>query len=175
MRLVIQRVAQASVTGGGRTDAIGRGLLVLVGVEDGDTRDDAQFVIGKMLKLKLFPSPPAPPTEGAQERQNEGSIGESANGGSRWAQSVVEAGFEVLLVSQFTLHAVFKGARPSFHRAMAPSSSKEMFERLVEDTRAQLGDPARVKCCVFGSYMNVALVNDGPVTLIVDSRNPKGG
>lgn len=150
MRAVIQRVAQASVAGGGSTETIGRGLCILIGIERGDGEGDQEVLLKKILSLNMFP-----------------------NEDKKWASSIVDVGGEILVVSQFTLHAVYKGKRPSFHRAEDPEVAKEMFYGFVERLReAYVG--SRVKNCVFGSYMSLSLVNDGPVTLIVDSKNPRG-
>jgi len=92
---------------------------------------------------------------------------------SPWKSGVVDIGGEVLFVSQFTLHAVLKsGAKPSFHRAMAPESARGMFGEAVEMARGDY-NPDAVKACVFGSMMNVSLVNEGPVTIILDSKEKK--
>ncbi|KAA8499508.1 D-tyrosyl-tRNA(Tyr) deacylase [Porphyridium purpureum] len=183
MRLVVQRVAQASVTchnvasgagsggsGGGRTESIAHGVMCLVGIEKEDTQEDAAFCAQRLLQLRLFhhsePQAPSVDTD----------VGDSDGGGSpvRWVGRIEDVEGEILFVSQFTLHAVYKGGRPSFHRAMPPAQSEAFFYDFVESVRAAYV-PQRVKCCVFGSYMNVSLVNSGPVTMIIDSRNPKGG
>mmetsp|Transcript_13310 Transcript_13310/g.23903 ORF Transcript_13310/g.23903 Transcript_13310/m.23903 type:complete len:161 (-) Transcript_13310:759-1241(-) len=158
MRLVVQRVAQASVTGGGETSSIGRGLLVLVGMESTDTSIDSEFCLKKLIQLKLFP-----------ENSNSNDT-ESDKKSNRWSKNVVDLGLEILLVSQFTLYAVYKGSKPSFHKAMNPEISNPFYYKFVDDVRSQY-IPERVKTCVFGSYMNVSLVNDGPVTLIIDSKS----
>jgi len=109
--------------------------------------------IKKLLNLKIFPSD---------------------NESSGWKKSVLDVGGEILVVSQFTLHAVYKGTKPSFHRSMAPTDAELIFQEAVAQLKANYSQD-RVAQCVFGSYMNVSLVNDGPVTLILDSRQPKGG
>mmetsp|Transcript_20055 Transcript_20055/g.80345 ORF Transcript_20055/g.80345 Transcript_20055/m.80345 type:complete len:154 (-) Transcript_20055:3282-3743(-) len=153
MRAVVQRVAQATVTGGGATASIDRGLCVLLGITTDDTSEDSNYIVKKLLNLKIFPDD-----------------GES----SGWKKSVLDVRGEILMVSQFTLHAVYKGMKPSFHRSMAPADAEHMFLETVAQLKANY-EQDRVAHCVFGSYMNVSLVNDGPVTLILDSREPKGG
>jgi D-tyrosyl-tRNA(Tyr) deacylase len=146
MRLVVQRVSRASVTvGGERISDIGAGYLALVGAEDGDTADDARYLADKLCGLRVF--------EDADGKMN---------------LSVIDVGGSVLLVSQFTLLGdARKGRRPSFSRAARP----EIAEALLEDMRAQLKTRGlAVKTGRFGAHMKVALINDGPVTILIDSR-----
>jgi D-tyrosyl-tRNA(Tyr) deacylase len=140
MRALVQRVSQASVSAGGaRVSAIGPGMLVLLGVRRGDTRDDAERIVRKLLALRIF--------EDDEGRMN---------------RSVADAGGEILCVSQFTLYGdARKGNRPSFVDA-APA---EEAEPLYEQVRQGLG----AKGGTFGARMAVELVNDGPVTLLVES------
>jgi D-tyrosyl-tRNA(Tyr) deacylase len=147
MRAVVQRVARAAVTVEGEaTGAIGRGLLVLVGIASDDTPDDIAWLAGKITQLKLF-----------------------TDESGRMNLSVVESGGGVLVVSQFTLLAsTRKGAKPSWHRAAPPEVSLPLYESFVRNMEALLGRP--VASGRFGAMMEVALVNDGPVTLVVDSR-----
>lgn len=137
MRAVVQRVSQASVTGGGRTAEIGRGLCVLVGFESSDTEKERDALITQLLKLKIFPA---------------------ADSGKPWSAGVrdIEDG-RVLLVSQFTLNAALKSGKPSFHRAMAPEPAQQMWSQFVEE--AEKAHPNGVQSCVFGSMMHVHLVN----------------
>mgnify|MGYP000854514305 CR=1 FL=1 len=150
MRVVVQRVASASVAVDGRiTGEIGRGLLVLAGFEPDDGEADLDWMAGKLVRLRLFPD-----EAGVMNR------------------SVAEVGGEILAVSQFTLYAsVRKGNRPSWSRAARGEVSGPLFERFVGKLSVQLGRP--VPTGVFGADMQVALVNDGPVTLAVDSRDPE--
>ena len=148
MRLLIQRVAGASVTIDGEVRSqIGRGLLVLVGIEEADTREDIEWLAGKLCRLRIFDD-----TEGVMNldvRQVEG---------------------EVMVVSQFTLHAsTKKGNRPSYFRAAGEVISRPMYEEFVREVEQQLGQ--KVATGEFGADMKVALVNDGPVTIWIDSRN----
>ncbi len=145
MRLVIQRVSQASVTvEGNEVSRIGRGLLVLVGVERGDGKDAVRFCAEKIAGLRVF--------EDEDEKMN---------------LSVMDIGGEALLVSQFTLLGdVRKGKRPSFSAAEAPEAADGLYRELCEAVEA-FGVP--VKRGVFRAHMDVALVNDGPVTVLLDS------
>lgn len=150
MRVVIQRVRSAEVTVDGQISGkIGAGLLVLAGFEDGDSAADLDWMAGKLVRLRLFSD-----AAGVMNR------------------SVVEAGGEVLAVSQFTLYAsVRKGNRPSWGRAARGEVSGPLFTAFVERLTAALGKP--VPTGVFGADMQVSLVNDGPVTLTIDSRQPE--
>jgi len=150
MRVVIQRVSAAAVTVDGRTTgAIGPGLLVLAGFEAADGEADLAWMAGKIARLRLFAD-----QDGVMNR------------------SVVEAGGQVLAVSQFTLYAsVKKGNRPSWSRAARGEISQPLFERFVAMLSMELGQP--VPTGVFGADMQVSLVNDGPVTLSIDSRAPE--
>lgn len=145
MRAVVQRVTSAHVEVGGEVvGRVGRGFLVLLGVEEGDGDDDLHYVAGKVQKLRVF--------------------GDEAG---KMNLDLAAVGGEVLAVSQFTLLGdVSRGNRPSFVRAMAPEQALPMFDRFVTTLRASL----RVETGVFGADMKVSLVNDGPVTLLIDSR-----
>lgn len=146
MRAVLQRVTEASVTVEGRVvGAIGTGLLALVGVEAGDTEADAAYMADKMHGLRIF-------------RDDEG----------KFNRSLEEVAGSVLLISQFTLHGdCRKGRRPSFIGAARP----ELAEPLYEHVRALLtGRGVTVATGVFGAHMDVRLANDGPVTILLDSR-----
>lgn len=147
MRLVIQRVREASVAIDGRVvSSIGQGLLVLVGVETGDTEDDMKWLVGKSVGLRIFDD-----EEGVMNR------------------SVVDVGGDILAVSQFTLTAsTRKGNRPSYIRAAGHDLAVPLYEKYCEEVSAALGRP--VGRGVFGADMKVSLVNDGPVTIIIDSR-----
>ena len=147
MRIVIQRVRHASVSIEGEVHgSIGQGLLVLVGVENGDTIDDALWLADKTVALRIFND-----ENGVMNR------------------SVVDAGGDVLVVSQFTLYAsTRKGNRPSYVRAAGPEAAVPLYERFVAVTGKLLGRP--VQTGVFGADMQVELVNDGPVTIWIDSK-----
>lgn len=150
MRVVVQRVRQAAVEVEGRTvGAIGRGLLVLAGFEAEDGEADLDWMAGKLVKLRVFPD-----EAGVMNR------------------SVADAGGDILAVSQFTLYAsTRKGNRPSWGRAAAGDVSGPLFERFVAKLSAALGKP--VPTGVFGADMQVSLVNDGPVTISMDSKAPE--
>ena len=148
MRLVIQRVSRASVTIGTELrSSIGAGLMVLVGVAEGDNPDDARWLAAKTVAMRIFPD-----DKGVMNR------------------SVADTGGEVLAVSQFTLTAsTRKGNRPSYIRASHGEESQPLYEYFCGRLESMLG-PGRVKRGVFGADMKVELVNDGPVTIIIDSR-----
>ena len=147
MRILIQRVRRASVgIGGSVRSSIGRGLLVLVGIGPDDGEDDVRYLCEKLVKLRIFDD-----EAGVMNR------------------SVVDAGGDVLVVSQFTLYAsTRKGIRPSYVRAAGPEAAVPLYERFVAVTGKLLGRP--VQTGVFGADMQVELVNDGPVTIWIDSK-----
>jgi D-aminoacyl-tRNA deacylase len=147
MRAVVQRVKQASVTVDHQTvGAIGAGLLVFLGVEPADTREDVEWLAQKLARLRLF-----------------------ADASGAWNYSVVEAQLAVLVVSQFTLFAsTKKGTKPSWHRAAKPEFAEQLCAEFVTELNRLLPRPAQTG--TFGAMMDVALVNDGPVTLILDSK-----
>jgi len=146
MRAVVQRVSSASVTVGGRTvGAIDHGLLVLVGVQKDDGQADAHYIAAKVGDLRVF--------EDDARHMN---------------RSVADVGGSVLVVSQFTLAAdCRKGRRPSFDAAAAPELAKPLYEEVVRELQTQ---GLRVATGEFQTMMQVSLVNDGPVTLLLDSR-----
>lgn len=147
MRIVIQRVKRASVSIEGKIHgSIGHGLMVLVGVENGDTPDDARWLADKTVALRIFDD-----ENGVMNR------------------SVADAGGDVLSISQFTLTAsTRKGNRPSYIRAAGHKQATQLYEAYTEMVHQRLGRP--VPTGVFGADMQVELVNDGPVTIIIDSR-----
>ncbi|WP_353119956.1 D-aminoacyl-tRNA deacylase [Myroides odoratus] len=148
MRIVIQRVTEASVTVEGTIiDSIGTGLLVLVGIEEVDTKQDIEWLSGKLVNLRIF--------EDEQGVMN---------------KSVLDVGGEVLIVSQFTLHAsTKKGNRPSYIKAAKPDFAIPMYEDFVAQVSRDLNK--KVQTGRFGADMKVALLNDGPVTICIDSQN----
>lgn len=147
MRIVIQRCTRASVSIGGRFHAsTGKGVMVLVGVECGDSPDDARWLADKTAALRIFDD-----EQGVMNR------------------SLLDTGGEVLAVSQFTLTAsTRKGNRPSYIRAAREPESRPLYDLYCRLLGQRLGRD--VKCGVFGADMQVELVNDGPVTIIIDSR-----
>lgn len=147
MRVVIQRVQSASVEiDQNQVSAIGPGLLVLVGIEDADTEEDIAWLSTKIVQLRIFND-----AEGVMNC------------------SLKDIGGELLLVSQFTLHAsTKKGNRPSYIRASKPPVAVPLYEKLIERLEAELGKP--IGTGVFGADMKVSLVNDGPVTILMDTK-----
>ncbi len=148
MKAVIQRVSQASVTiDGNLKSAIGAGLLVLLGIEEADTAEDITWLSAKIINLRIL-----------------------ADENGVMNVSVKDADGELLLVSQFTLHAsTKKGNRPSYIKAARPEFAIPMYEKMIEQLILDLGKP--IKTGVFGADMKVSLLNDGPVTIIMDSKD----
>jgi len=147
MRAVIQRVSRASVTiDGALTAAIDGGLLVLIGIEDADGQEDIEWLSGKIVNLRIF--------NDAAGVMN---------------LSVKDTGGDILLVSQFTLHAATKkGNRPSYIRASKPETAIPLYERTITRLEADLG--RRIGTGKFGADMKVELLNDGPVTIVIDTK-----
>lgn len=148
MRVVIQRVSEASVTIDQQVHGqIGVGLMVLVGIEDADTNEDIQWLSNKIINLRIF---------------------NDANGVMNC--SVKDVNGDLLLVSQFTLHAsIKKGNRPSYIKASKPDNAIPLYEHLKKTIAQELGKP--IQTGVFGADMKVALINEGPVTILIDSKN----
>lgn len=147
MRAVIQRVSRAEVRVGGEVvGAIGEGVCVLVGVSRDSAPRDAEYVTRKLLNTRLWPD----------------------KDGREWREGVAAGRREVLLVSQFTLYARLKGNKPDFSHAMAPDAARVAFDAFVEQVRAAY-EPDLVKTGSFGAMMEVDMVNDGPVTVTLDS------
>lgn len=148
MRIIIQRVRNASVTIEGQLhSAIGQGMMILVGIEDADGDDDIAFLVKKVTAMRIF---------------------DDENGVMNL--SVMDIKGEMLVVSQFTLHAsTKKGNRPSYIKAAKPNISVPLYEKFCSELSSILGKP--VKTGVFGADMQCALINDGPVTIFMDSKN----
>lgn len=148
MRAVIQRVSHASVTIQGKIHAnIGEGLLVLVGIEDMDTEEDINWLSGKIVNLRIF-----------------------NDAGGVMNESVLDKNGEILLISQFTLHAATKkGNRPSYIKASKPDIAIPLYEKMIGALTKNLGKP--IGTGIFGADMKVELLNDGPVTIIIDTKN----
>ena len=148
MKTVTQRVQYASVTIDGELKSkIGKGLLILVGIEDRDTQEDIEWLAKKITNLRIFDD-----EKGVMNR------------------SCIEVDGEILVVSQFTLQAsTKKGNRPSYIRASKPEVAIPMYEAFCEEVGLQLGKP--VQTGTFGADMKVELLNDGPVTILIDSQN----
>lgn len=148
MRTVTQRVQHASVTIDGQLKSeIGKGLLILVGIEDRDTQEDIEWVAKKIANLRIFDD-----ENGVMNR------------------SIIESDGTVMIVSQFTLHAsTKKGNRPSYIHASKPDIAIPMYEAFCSEMELQLGK--QVATGTFGADMKIELINDGPVTILIDSQN----
>jgi D-tyrosyl-tRNA(Tyr) deacylase len=148
MRVVIQRVSQASVTVDSKIVAdIQKGLLVLVGIEDADTQEDIEWLVVKIIKMRIF-----------------GDENDVMN------CSVQDIDGEIIVVSQFTLHAsTKKGNRPSYIKASKPDFAIPMYENFVKALEKEF--QKKIQTGIFGADMKVSLLNDGPVTILIDSKN----
>ncbi|XP_005099208.1 D-aminoacyl-tRNA deacylase 1 [Aplysia californica] len=146
MKAIIQRVMKASVTVGDETvGSIGQGLCVLVGISRHDTQREMDFIVRKILGLKLFDD----------------------ESGNRWKKNLVDLDYEVLCVSQFTLESTLKGAKPDFHNAMSPDRSRGFYNQFLEALKSKY-KPEKVQDGAFGEYMQVHIQNDGPVTIPIE-------
>jgi D-tyrosyl-tRNA(Tyr) deacylase len=148
MKLVIQRVREASVKVEEKLNGtIGAGFLILLGIEERDTLDDVEWLAQKVIGMRVF-----------------------SDEMGKMNKDIREIGGEILVVSQFTLHAsTKKGNRPSFIRAARPEQAIPLYEQFVNQLAARLENP--IATGVFGADMQVALINNGPVTIIIDSQN----
>ncbi len=148
MRVVIQRVSAAKVTISGTVQgAIKKGLLVLLGIEAADNREDINWLVNKIGGIRIF-------------NDNAGIMN----------LNIQDVGGELLIISQFTLHAnTKKGNRPSYTKAAHPDIAIPLYEEFIKMSSARMGKP--VKTGVFGADMQLTLVNDGPVTIIIDTKN----
>ncbi len=148
MRALIQRVSQASVTIDGKIKSeIGKGLLVFLGIEERDGEEDIDWLTGKISRLRIFPD-----EQGVMNR------------------SVMEVNGDILLISQFTLHAgTKKGNRPSYIKAARPEIAIPLYESFIAKTESLLNK--EISTGEFGANMEVALINDGPVTIFIDTKN----
>ena len=148
MRIVVQRVSEASVRiDGNIVGSISQGLMILVGVETIDSQSDADYLIQKLINLRIF-------------NDEEGKMN----------LSIQDVGGELLVVSQFTLHAsTKKGNRPSYIRAARPEQAIPLYTYFIEQAQKEL--KSKIQTGEFGADMKVSLVNDGPVTIIIDSAN----
>ncbi|KAJ0412818.1 hypothetical protein ATCC90586_002448 [Pythium insidiosum] len=177
MRVVLQRVTSASVRVDGEVvGQIGKGLVCLVGITRDDTEEDAEFCCRRLLGLVCLVGITRDDTEEDAEfccrRLLNARLWEDDKGTS-WKSSVISNGYEVLLVSQFTLYGFFQGNKPDFHLAMAPAPAKEFYHAFCDRVRAA-HSADKVAEGIFGAMMEVSLVNDGPVTMTIDSRDRKG-
>lgn len=148
MRVVIQRVTEAScIVDGAITGEIKDGLMVLIGIEDADTNEDVIWLSNKIINLRIF--------------NDEAGV---------MNKSLIEVNGDILLISQFTLHAATKkGNRPSYLKASKPQMAIPMYEKMITQLQADLGK--QIKTGIFGADMKIRLLNDGPVTIIIDTKN----
>lgn len=148
MKAVVQRVSKASVTVGGKEiSKIGKGLLILLGVEDADGKDDIVWLSKKIISLRIF-----------------------NDGNGIMNRSLLDVGGDAIVVSQFTLHALTKkGNRPSYIKASKPDIAIPLYEEFIEQMEIDLGK--KVGTGIFGANMEVELLNDGPVTIIIDTKS----
>ncbi len=148
MKVVIQRVSEASVTIGGKVNGtIGKGLMILVGIENEDSDEDIQWLCQKIVQLRIF--------------NDENGV---------MNLSLLDVDGDILLISQFTLHAsTKKGNRPSYIKAAKPDISIPIYEKMI--LKLTEFTNKRIQTGIFGEDMKVALVNDGPVTILIDSKN----
>lgn len=148
MRVVIQRVSEASVTIDNKIySQINKGMLILIGIEEEDTQEDIDWLSGKISRLRIFDD-----EKGVMNL------------------SVIDTKGEMLIISQFTLHAsTKKGNRPSYIKAAIPKIAIPLYENFIETIKRET--LLNVKTGIFGADMKVALINDGPVTIIIDSKN----
>ncbi len=148
MKVVVQRVLEASVRINNLIEGeIKQGLMILLGIAGNDTSEDIEWLINKILNLRIFSD--------ENERMN---------------KSLLDVNGEILLISQFTLHAsTKKGNRPSYIKAAKPEIAKPLYEQFIQKTEQTLGKT--IARGVFGADMKVSLINDGPVTIVIDSKN----
>lgn len=147
MRVVIQRVTEANVKiEGNIAGQIGNGLMILVGIEEADSAEDIAWLTKKIVNLRIFDD-----ENGVMNR------------------SILDAGGDILLISQFTLHALTaKGNRPSYIKAAKPEISVPLYEAFIKSLQEAMGK--KIETGVFGADMKVSLINDGPVTILIDSK-----
>ncbi len=150
MRAVIQRVSEANVTIKNEVKgAIQLGYMILLGIEVSDTKEDAEWLVKKIIGLRIF--------EDEDGKMN---------------RSILEVNGDILLISQFTLHASYKkGNRPGFTKAARPEQAIPLYQLFIDLLEEKIAKP--IACGEFGANMKVALVNDGPVTIAMDSKNPE--
>lgn len=144
MRFIIQRVNQANVSIKDKESSskIGKGLLIYVGINKNDNEDSLDFIIDKLLNIKLF------------DGENE----------SRWKESILSLDLEILLISNFTLYCNFKGNKPTFNHAMDATNARLLFDKLVNKVKEKYKEN-KIKVGEFGEYMLIDSINDGPVTI----------
>ncbi|KAF7989645.1 hypothetical protein HCN44_008319 [Aphidius gifuensis] len=147
MKTVIQRVTKASVTVDGKViSSIGNGLCVLVGIKNDDTIEDLDYIVRKILNLKIF----------------------DGENGKKWSASVMDKQYEILCISQFTLYHTLKGNKLDFHQAMTASLAEPFYNNFLSELGKKY-EPKYIKDGRFGAMMSVNIENDGPVTLDIES------
>ena len=150
MKALLQRVTSASVTVNGEViSSIGKGLCVLVGIHRDDSEQQMEHIVRKVINYRVFDDPET---------------------GRRWDKSAKDLDLEILCVSQFTLYHVVKGNKPDFHLSMQAEKSKAFYERFLERLRSSHQRPDAIKDGEFGAMMEVNIVNDGPVTVEIESQ-----
>ena len=147
MKIVVQRVKKASVSFNGETNSINQGLCVLLGIREDDFDMDSDYIISKILNMRLWD-----------------------DGAKTWAKSVMDIQGEVLVISQFTLYGYLKGNKPDYHYAMAHADSKVMYDKFVNKITEKY---PHIKTGFFGEDMLVSIENDGPCTIVLDSREER--
>ncbi|KAE8268015.1 hypothetical protein A4X09_0g4321 [Tilletia walkeri] len=193
MRAVIQRVTSASVTvSGEKVSEIGRGILALVGVAEGDTEREAEQLANKITSLRLWDESVGAPSSSSSVGETEGAEGEAKSLGPRpWRRNVKEIDGQVLCERRLELSQVDelltpllrlsfpqlakvqKGSKPDFHQAAKGEAAKALYEKVLANVRKSLPGSGKVQDGVFGAMMDVALVNDGPVTILLDTADKK--
>ncbi|XP_037947582.1 D-aminoacyl-tRNA deacylase [Teleopsis dalmanni] len=147
MKGIVQRVSAAKVTVGDElVSSIGRGLCVLIGITHNDTEEDVEYLVRKLLSLRIFED----------------------TSGKRWQKSVKDEKLDILCVSQFTLYHRLKGNKPDFHMAMQGESAQNLYSTFMQRLGKEY-DPSKIKDGKFGAYMQVHIQNDGPVTIELES------
>eukprot|EP00826_Nyctotherus_ovalis_P037331 TRINITY_DN3398_c0_g1_i10.p2 TRINITY_DN3398_c0_g1~~TRINITY_DN3398_c0_g1_i10.p2 ORF type:complete len:172 (+),score=34.53 TRINITY_DN3398_c0_g1_i10:890-1405(+) len=151
MRLLIQRILRGAVTVEGKlVGKVNKGIHILLGVTHGDTEADIEHMINRVLALNLWEK------------------GNSTMNQKTWDTNLVQNGYDIMVVSQFTLYGYLKGNKPDFHKALEHEQAKDLYIKFVEVLQAKYAKD-KVQTGAFGEYMNVELENDGPVTLIIES------
>jgi D-tyrosyl-tRNA(Tyr) deacylase len=150
MRAIVQRVNSSSVSVCDKlVSQIGKGLMVLIGITRDDKKEDYEYISKKVLTTRFW---------------------DNEETGKPWSQNVQQSNYEILFVSQFTLCHKFKGTKLDFHNAMSTNDANNFFNEFVSHTQSKY-EKDKIKIGAFGEYMDVKLSNDGPVTIIIDSRN----
>ena len=192
MRLIVQRCLESAVSvENSEISRIGKGMMILLGITPGDNSELVKKYVSKVLKLRIWPEiqkkTEATPIQDLKEGDKPSDSNEekkisddsdstptpTSKGPKTWDSNVVDNGFDIMVVSQFTLYGVLKGNKPDFHLALNPDEAVKLYNEFVDLLKKNYKED-RVKSGKFGEYMHVHLINDGPVTLILDSdKDPK--